>query len=57
MWVLLTEHSTLSEVIGSLLEEFEIDEERLKADLMAFINNLISSGLMDIREDAFPASE
>ncbi len=57
MWVLLTEHGTLSEVIGSLLKEFDIDEEPLKADLMAFIKNLVSSGLMDICEDAFPASE
>lgn len=46
MWTLLAEHGTLPPVERILLEEFEVDAERLHLDLRRFVDELENEHLV-----------
>lgn len=50
-WQLLSEHGDVQQVIGQLLEEYDVDEERLRSDIAELIDELVSARLLSV-EDA-----
>jgi len=48
MWQMLEEKKILSEVLKSLLEYYEVEEEILKRDLLIFVERLQESGLIKV---------
>jgi len=48
MWALLAEHGQLAPVINILLQEYDVDEDRLRTDLQSLIDDLIEQGLLRI---------
>jgi hypothetical protein len=48
MWVLLSEHGAIEPVVSALLEEYEVEEEQLRADLSKLIDDLASHGLLQL---------
>ena len=48
MWVLLSEHGAVEPVLRVLLEEYDVEEERLRADLLKLIDDLASHGLLKL---------
>jgi hypothetical protein len=47
IWQLLVEHGDRDRVAAAMLEEFEVDEATLLADLDALIDRLAEAGLID----------
>lgn len=47
-WALLRDAPTLDAVVSSLLEEYEIDESTLKADLQGLLEQFEQHGLMQL---------
>jgi len=48
IWSLLQEGKTVKEVLEALLEEYDVSEERLKSDLVGFLTELQSRGLVEV---------
>lgn len=48
MWQLIKEHRQLQDVLPLLLQEFEVEEEQCRADLLQFISTLCSHGLLEL---------
>jgi len=48
MWELLSQHRKVGEAYRILLEEYEVEPQRLREDLMALIDGLSSYGLLQI---------
>ena len=48
MWNLLVRHGTLAAAYQTLLDEYDVDEARLKADLLALVNQLAVNGLIQL---------
>lgn len=48
IWALLTEDGNTEHVIAEMLEMYEIDEETLRADVAAFIEELQAQGLAQV---------
>ena len=48
MLALAQEHSDLDVVFGALLAEFDVESERLRADLSIFMDQLASNGLVEV---------
>ena len=48
IWQLLQEHGQLSEVVGAMVQEFEVREERCSQDLLALVEQLEAQGLIRI---------
>ena len=48
MWALLAEHGSVGAVAPILLQEYEVDEERLKADLLELVDKLAAQELVKI---------
>jgi len=46
MWSLLAEHGQVGPVYRALLDEYQVSEEQLCRDLLAFIDNLASHDLL-----------
>ena len=46
VWNLLAEHQSTEAVISLLLQEFEVDEERLREDLDALLTQLLTQHLL-----------
>jgi hypothetical protein len=46
IWELLSPGATPESVLAPLLEEFEVDEARLRADVAAFVSDLLARGLI-----------
>jgi len=40
----------LQEVLKDLLEQYDVEEEVLKKDLAAFVDNLVENGLVEVKE-------
>ena len=51
MWSLLTEHGNVHAAYEALLDEYDVAPERLEQDLLAFIEDLASHDLLQIRTD------
>jgi hypothetical protein len=50
IWNLIGELGTLPAVYRKMLEEYDVDAERLKADLLALIDQLAARGLIQLTE-------
>lgn len=48
IWDLLAEPSTPSFIVACLLEEYEVDEETCRAEVQAFLGELVERGLVDV---------
>lgn len=46
IWHLLAEHGSSEPVIGALLAEYDVEEERLRRDVDALIQQLLNKGLV-----------
>ncbi|MFC1688476.1 PqqD family protein [Pseudomonadota bacterium] len=53
VWQLLREGKSLEQLFDVMLDEFEVGREQLEIDIAAFLENLISAGLisLEISED------
>ncbi|MCC7417789.1 MAG: PqqD family protein [Acidobacteria bacterium] len=45
VWQLIARHGSLRVVFAEMLEEFEVDAQRLEEDLLAFASELVESHL------------
>jgi hypothetical protein len=50
MWLLLQEHGSVERVLRDLLAEYDVNEERLRKELLSFIDTLSSQRLLQIHE-------
>jgi ornithine carbamoyltransferase len=48
MWISLTEHAQVGMAYRDLLAQYDVTEERLEQDLLAFVNELVSNGLLQV---------
>jgi hypothetical protein len=46
MWQLLSEHQQVEPVVRDMLEEYDVDEARLRNELSILIDQLLQSGLL-----------
>lgn len=46
MWEVLSQSPTIQAGVDQLLEEFDVDPERLRADVEALVGNLVEGGLV-----------
>jgi hypothetical protein len=51
MWMLLNEHRRLEPTFRALLDEFEVGEEQLRADLLKLVDDLAAQGLLVIEQN------
>jgi hypothetical protein len=49
IWKAIEEKKMIQDVYETLLEEFDVEEEVLKKDLIDFIKELESSGLIEVK--------
>jgi hypothetical protein len=50
MWALLAEHGCLEPAYRALLDEYDVDEQRLRADLLQLVDTLAAKGLVKVDE-------
>ena len=50
IWQAMQEKGTLQEVLEALLEQYEVEEDVLKKDLLNFVDKLQESGLVEVKE-------
>lgn len=50
MWLLLQEHGFVDRVLRELLAEYDVTEDRLRRELVSFIDTLSSQQLLQIHE-------
>jgi ornithine carbamoyltransferase len=50
IWQAMQEKETLQEVLEVLLEQYEVEEDVLKKDLLTFVDKLQESGLVEVEE-------
>ena len=48
IWQAMQEHASLTDVLAVLLREYDVEEELLKKDLLAFTEKLQESGLIEV---------
>ncbi|BAF73017.1 PqqD family protein [Sulfurovum sp. NBC37-1] len=48
IWVAMQQKKNLQEVLESLLEQYDVEEEVIKQDLEAFVHKLVESGLVEV---------
>jgi hypothetical protein len=48
VWQLLGEHGALSTVVGAMLHEFDVDEQRCAGDLLVLTEQLREQGLISV---------
>jgi ornithine carbamoyltransferase len=49
IWQAMQEKETLKEVLGVLLEQYEVESEVLEKDLLSFVDQLVQSGLVEVK--------
>jgi hypothetical protein len=47
-WTAIAEPRRVTEIIQVLISEYEVDEQRCKADLISLISQLIKHGLVEV---------
>ncbi len=52
IWQLIKETSDLQAIYNTLLQEYEVEEERLQADLGALLGEIAGLGLITLKEAA-----
>nr|MBC7244658.1 PqqD family protein [Chloroflexota bacterium] len=50
IWSLLLEYGQVKQAYAALLGEYDVSEERLQEDLLHFVDELVSHGLVQIDE-------
>jgi hypothetical protein len=50
MWATLTSTDSVQQAIDLLLEEYEVEAERLASDIQGFIDALVAEGLLEVHE-------
>jgi ornithine carbamoyltransferase len=50
IWQAIQENNSLEDVFTALLTQYEVEEEVLKKDLLAFVEKLQESGLIKVEE-------
>lgn len=50
IWQAMQENEILQEVFNTLLEQYEVEPEVLKKDLSDFVEKLLESGLVEVKE-------
>jgi len=50
IWRAMQENETLEEVLAVLLEEYDVEEEVLKQDLLHFVTKLKENGLVKVAQ-------
>jgi len=50
MWSLLVQHGKVRQAYDALLAEYDVSEERLQEDLLHFVDELVSHGLLQVDE-------
>ena len=48
IWQAMQEKETLQEVLDVLLEQYDVEEEVLKRDLLTFVGKLLENGLVEV---------
>ncbi len=48
MWQVLTASSSIEAAYGHLLDDYDVDEARLRRDLRKFVERLMEQGLIEI---------
>ena len=48
IWELIQEPKTADEVLGILLEEYDVESDRCKRDLLALLQELAAHGLIEV---------
>lgn len=51
IWDLLEEPRTLKHIHDVILQEYEVDQESCERDLLAFLNQMESAGLIEIQNE------
>ena len=51
IWQAMQEKETLQEVFDALLEQYDVEAEVLERDLIDFVNKLVESGLVEVKEN------
>ena len=54
IWSLIQEPKTVTEIKDTLLLEFDTEPEQCEADLFALLNELLSHGLIEVRNEKGP---
>jgi hypothetical protein len=49
IWELIAEEIQVKEVIGKLMEEYDVEEEQCKKDVLEFLNELYENKLVEVR--------
>jgi hypothetical protein len=47
IWQAVVEHGNLDDVVAAVVQEYDVEETRLRADVEAFVSELIAAGLLD----------
>jgi Coenzyme PQQ synthesis protein D (PqqD) len=55
MWRLLTELDSIQAAYAALLDEFEVEPDRLRQDLVGFVQELSNHGLIEIVQAGNPS--
>jgi hypothetical protein len=56
MWQLMSEHGSTDKVIAAMLDEYQVEEEKLRSDLDKLIEQLSEKGLVRVDgEETAPA--
>ncbi|HYU35253.1 MAG TPA: PqqD family protein [Thermoanaerobaculia bacterium] len=50
MWRLLVQHGRVEAALEALLEEYEVPRDRLREELLEFVDALLAQRLLDLRE-------
>ncbi|MEM2842199.1 MAG: PqqD family protein [Thermoproteota archaeon] len=56
IWQLLERGRSIKEIVRIVLEEYAVDEDKARKDVLEFINDLYKEGLVEIYKDPDQAS-
>lgn len=51
MWLLLQEHGAVEPALHAMLAEYDVTEERLRKEMLSFVDTLSSQRLLEVHED------
>lgn len=51
IWQILEKKSRLDQVLKAMLQDYEIDEDTCRADLLKFVSSLEKNGLLEVHEN------
>jgi hypothetical protein len=57
IWKLLDMPRTVEEVVGAVAEEYQVDTEQVRQDVMRFLGDALGAGLIEARPSEVPSSE